>query len=223
MTFNPQDLLLEGIAEPDPTVRRRKINKALRTNADLHFSMDVERNTPLHYALNFEHSDALKQLLKTGISPNVVNVHGETPLHQVADLADTDASAEMAVALVEHKALLNHGEDNQRHTPLMSLILNKRLHVLARLIQKGKLWIGELVEMEMLGADQIATIQRILRDFEREELESVFKVKVIPTQQKVEGVERSEETPVLAAFPTPRLTPSFSLSRMFPNLVPRRL
>jgi len=221
MSFNPQDLLLEGIAEPDATVRRRKINKALRTNADPHLVIDVERNTSLHYAVNFGHSDTLNQILKTGISPNVVNVHGETPLHTVSEMEDTDASAQMAVALIDHKALLSHGEDKQRYTPLMSLILNKRIRVLARLVQKEKLWIGELVEMEMLSSNQITAIQDLLRDFEREELESVFKVKDVPSQERV--LEAGKNVQVVSSIPTPKLVPSFSLSRMFPNLATRRM
>jgi len=223
MSFNPQDLLLEGIAEPDATVRRRKINKALRTNADPHLVIDVEHNTSLHYAVNFGHSDTLNQILKTGISPNVVNVHGETPLHTVSEMEDTDASAEMAVALMDHKALLSHGEDKQRYTPLMSLILNKRMRVLARLVQKEKLWIGELVEMDMLSSGQIAAIQDLLRDFEREELEHSLEEKFIPTNSKDRSLGKIEEVAVIAEPYTPKLNPNFSLSRMFPKLVPRRM
>lgn len=86
----------------------------LQYGADFNVKTDNEKNTPLHMAVGVNKTtDLTKFLLKLGADPNAKNLFGKTPLHDAAELDDSDEFYNLLVANGASEKI----KDNNNETP----------------------------------------------------------------------------------------------------------
>jgi ankyrin repeat protein len=59
--------------------KKKIVNYLIDMGADVNFA-DDDKNTPLHFACEYNHPKMVRLLFKKGANPNVLNNEGHTPL-----------------------------------------------------------------------------------------------------------------------------------------------
>jgi ankyrin repeat protein len=67
--------------------------------------VDEDGNQPLHWACHECHSETVKLMVSHGANVDVVNNHGETPLHKAAN--GWEDCPELCEILLKHKAMID--------------------------------------------------------------------------------------------------------------------
>jgi len=93
---------------------------------------DVDRNTPLHLAIELENLFVTELLLEHGANVNLANKNGQTPIF----IAIKNGSAELARILLEQDADVNI-QDSRGDTPLHYAVESFRFDVVKMLISHG--------------------------------------------------------------------------------------
>lgn len=100
--------------DPDPTLQVRVIRFLIRSGADIN-ETDKNGVTPLHRAVRFRSTEAVKELIVQGADVNAVEKRTEsTPLHRVVTNTGAPATAGNSDdALGILKLLLSNGADTR--------------------------------------------------------------------------------------------------------------
>ena len=104
------------------------INKS--NGADLNFT-NLDRQTPLTYAITLGNSDIIELILKNGADPNLKDQLGCTPVCKAIQLG----KLEVVKILKHYRADLDRSD--KEYTPIMSAILENQLDILNYLIANG--------------------------------------------------------------------------------------
>ncbi|KAL8894462.1 MAG: hypothetical protein Q9192_004298 [Flavoplaca navasiana] len=99
----------------------------------------VDGETPIHVAARNGNVEAIRSLLKHGVSPNIRDEHGNTPIHRAAFSEHLEAN-EMIEVLVDNGADLtaqNHAGESGLHTFLRSEHCGRFDHMLPLLVRRN--------------------------------------------------------------------------------------
>jgi len=120
-----------------------KVKTLLKDNADLVFSTDNHRQTPLHLAAGASRKDVVELLLASGAVVNARDEDGRTPLHHAA----ANGHKNVAELLLPNKAKVNIISVVPAHwskdTPLHAAARGGHKDVVELLLAKKKAWVRE--------------------------------------------------------------------------------